>query len=61
MIQATARVESLIDVPLNVSPPPKVNSGVIRIIPDGNKRALIDSMHTLGLLPVRHLVSGVRR
>ncbi len=51
MIQATARVESLIDVPPECfAPPPTVNSGVIRIIPDGKKRALIDSMDTLALL-----------
>ena len=33
---------------LNALPPQKVNSGVIRIIPDANKRALIESMDTLG-------------
>jgi len=48
MIQATARVEPLIDVPPeSFAPPPKVDSGVIRIIPDANKRALIESMDGL--------------
>jgi 16S rRNA (adenine1518-N6/adenine1519-N6)-dimethyltransferase len=48
MIQATARVETLIDVPPeSFAPSPKVDSGVIRIIPDANKRALIESMNAL--------------
>ena len=48
MIQATARVEPLIDVPPeSFAPPPKVDSGVIRIIPDANKRALIESTDAL--------------
>ncbi len=61
MIQATAHVESLIDVPPECfAPPPKVNSGVIRIIPDANKRALIESMDTLALL-VRQAFSQRRK
>ena len=61
MIQATARVESLIDVPPECfAPPPKVNSGVIRIIPDGKKRSLIESMDTLALL-VRQAFSQRRK
>ncbi|NCX48530.1 MAG: 16S rRNA (adenine(1518)-N(6)/adenine(1519)-N(6))-dimethyltransferase RsmA [Gammaproteobacteria bacterium] len=48
MIQATAHVEPLIDVPPeSFAPPPKVDSGVIRIIPDANKRALIESTDAL--------------
>lgn len=61
MIQATAYVESLIDVPPECfAPPPKVKSGVIRIIPDANKRALIESMDTLALL-VRQAFSQRRK
>ena len=48
MIQATARVEPLIDVPPeSFAPAPKVDSGVIRIIPDSDKRAQIQSMDML--------------
>ena len=48
MIQATARVEPLIDVPPeSFAPAPKVDSGVIRIIPDADKRAQIQSMDML--------------
>jgi 16S rRNA (adenine1518-N6/adenine1519-N6)-dimethyltransferase len=48
MIQATARVEPLIDVPPeSFAPAPKVDSGIIRIIPDANKRTFIESMDAL--------------
>ncbi|CAI8311424.1 MAG: 16S rRNA (adenine(1518)-N(6)/adenine(1519)-N(6))-dimethyltransferase RsmA [Oceanospirillales bacterium TMED33] len=48
MIQATASVEPLIEVPPeSFAPPPKVDSGVIRIIPCARKRSLIASMQTL--------------
>ena len=48
MIQATARVEPLIDVPPeSFAPAPQVDSGVIRIIPDADKRAQIQSMDML--------------
>jgi 16S rRNA (adenine1518-N6/adenine1519-N6)-dimethyltransferase len=48
MIQASAHAESLIDVPPeSFAPAPKVDSGVIRIIPDTDKRARIQSMDML--------------
>lgn len=48
MIQATTRVEFLIDVPPeSFTPAPKVDSGVIRITPDADKRARIQSKETL--------------
>ncbi len=48
MIQATSSVEPLFDVsPESFTPVPKVDSGMIRIIPDGSKRARIRCMDTL--------------
>ncbi len=48
MIQATSLVEPLFDVsPESFTPAPKVDSGMIRIIPDGSKRARIRCMDTL--------------
>ena len=48
MIQATSSVEPLFDVtPESFTPAPKVDSSVIRIIPDASKRGRIQSMDTL--------------
>ncbi len=51
MIQAQADAERLIDVPpTSFAPPPKVDSGVIRIRPNSAKRAQIDDLNTLEAL-----------
>jgi len=48
MIQATSSVEPLFDVsPESFRPAPKVDSGVIRIIPNTSKRGRIQCMDTL--------------
>ena len=61
MIQAAATVIPLIDVPPeSFSPAPKVNSGVIRIIPDKNKRDRVSSMDSLSRV-VRQAFSQRRK
>ncbi len=61
MVQATARVMPLIEVlPESFSPAPKVRSGVIRIIPDNNKRDRIFSMDDLSRV-VRQAFSQRRK
>ena len=61
MIQATATVVPLIEVlPESFSPAPKVKSGVIRIIPDSNKRDRILSMDDLSRV-VRQAFSQRRK
>lgn len=61
MIQANADVESLISVPPeSFAPAPKVDSGVIRIIPNHIKREAIESMDSLMQL-VRQAFSQRRK
>ena len=61
MVQATAAVIPLIEVlPESFSPSPKVRSGVIRIIPDINKRNRILSMDDLSRV-VRQAFSQRRK